>query len=254
MMSKKNSYLKAFLLTLLLLLFPILSGAVISIARLEGNAAAVAQTLAFIAAFAVGVALSKKLGGAGAAGLRNCCFKSGKTYLWFIPIFLIEIIPYMFGLKEGLKLSDVLIYLLFAASVALAEELYFRGLIPRLLRGKSLNKIIITSSLLFGFAHIINLLAGKDMLSALLQIVFALCFGVTTVLIAMATQSIMISALWHMLHNFTAMITAENDGTRSLAAASVQILILIIYAVILWRRKPDALASYKSEEISTQDQ
>lgn len=242
-MTKSKPYLRSILLSLLILLFPILSGVIIVIFELEGIPAIMTQTVAFFLAFLVGIRIAKKQAGSlQAIGFRRPVLKHPKAYLYFLPILGIEVLPFFFGFKEELTFGLFGVYLLFSIVVGLTEELYFRGLILDLLKPQKLGIIVLVSSLLFSLGHIANLLAGQDLFWTLIQVVFALVFAVVTALIALATQSFWIPALWHMVHNFSALITADNEGTASVVVALLQCVILIGYAVYLWRQKPDFLS------------
>ncbi len=242
-MKQPRPYLKSVLLTLLLLIFTIISGVIIVLNELDGIPAILTQTAAFALAFVVGTRIAaRQAGSVREVGLSRPVIRDRKAYGYFIPLLVIEIMPYFFGFKAELSLSLVLVYFLFALVVGFTEELYFRGLILDVLKPKKLSIIIVVSSLLFSLSHIVNLLAGQDLLLTLMQVVFALLFAIVTALIALASQSFLIPAIWHAIHNFTALITADNEGTFSVVVVVLQGLILLLYAVHLLRRKPDFLS------------
>lgn len=231
----KKPYLISILLTLLVISAPVISGVIISVAQLKDTRAVIVQAAAFFLVFILGCVISKSLFGEfGQVGLKEIKIDNYKRYLWFLPIIAIEIIPLFFGLKSGFKLSVVIIYLLFTISVGLAEELYFRGIIARVLKQKGLFTVIILTSLLFSAGHLFNLLAGAKLMDTLLQILFAFVFGAVAVQISISTGSIIIPIIWHIIHNSIAMGTVGNTGMANMITGSIQVLVLTLYAIYLW--------------------
>lgn len=242
----KNPYVKAVLLTFLILCFPVASGVVIAIGSFGVQAALLTQAVAFAIAFLIGLAIAKgRPGGLREAGLKPPVITRPKLYAWFIPVLAVELIPYFFGLLNNLTLGMVLAILPLTLAVGFAEELYFRGLIISFLKEKGPAQVVLVSSVLFGLGHIFNVLSGKSLAQTLLQIMFALLFGAAAALIAVATQSIALTIIWHIIHNFSAMITASNNGPMSVPAVAVQTAILLVYALWLWKTKPGALSEAK---------
>lgn len=243
-MNHKNQYLKALLLTLLMLCFPIISGVIIAVMSLTGTAVIMIQTIAFTIAFLVGLLIALIIADSvKSVGLKTCEIRHHKHYLWFLPLIVVEVIPYFFGLQVGLSTSQILLYIIFALVVGFTEELYFRGLIIHLLEDKKASVIIIVSSLLFSVSHLANLLSGQDVLSTAMQVIFALLFAIVAAEIALSTKSIVIPAIWHTIHNFSAMITAQNDGTFSFIVVGLQGFILFLYAIYLWKENINQLKS-----------
>ena len=225
-----------------MLLFPIISGIIVTLANFQGLSVILIQTVAFVIAFLIGTWLAnKQANGLRGVGLRGLTVENHRTYLWFFPLLIIEIMPYFLGIEEDLSIIHAVIYLLFALTVGFAEELYFRGLVINVLKDKRTAAIIIVSSLLFSVGHFFNLLSGKNLISTVMQVIFALLFGIVTALITLATQSFLVPVVWHTIHNFGAMITVSNDGKNSAIFGGIQGLILIVYALYLWHKKPDQL-------------
>lgn len=159
-----------------------------------------------------------------------------KKVLWFIPILLIELLPVLYGFSSDLTVPIVLILIFFTIGVGINEEVYYRGLILKVLEEKGIKYAVIISSILFGVAHVFNALAGKDMFYISLQITFAALFGFVAALLVIITRSIMIPIIWHALHDFLAMSTAEVLDSTGLIILGAQSTILLIYAVYLWKK------------------
>lgn len=242
-MSRKYPYLKSVLITLLLLCFPIAAGVVTAVGALTGPAALLTQTAAFAIAFVLGLLIAGRLdGGVRGTGLCRPSVARPASYLFFLPLLAVEMLPYFCGLKEDLSPQLTASYFIFALLTGFTEELYFRGIILNLLRAKDWRLIVLVSSLLFSLGHLANLMSGKDLRATGLQVAFALLFAFTAALLALATGSFLISAVWHFIHNFSALITASDEGPLSLVALGLQGLILLIYVVYLWQKKPGALS------------
>lgn len=170
-------------------------------------------------------------------GLKKVEIRFYKEYLWFIPIIFIELIILFFGLKDGLKPSSLLIYIFFTVAVGFAEELYFRGLIPKILEEKGLVLSIILSSFLFSIGHFFNLLAGASLMDTIFQVLLAFSFGLLAIIIRKSTNSLVIPIIWHSIHNFISIITRENDGRLSIFVGSIQFFVFLNYAWHLWNKK-----------------
>lgn len=224
------------LLTILILVFPVVSGAIITIFKFGELRSRLIQALAFIIAGIIGCIIAKlKFGSLKDVGLKIVHISDLKDYLWFAPIILVEILPFFAGLKSGLNQSLILAYVLFTIAVGFAEELYFRGLIANSF--KKTISLVLFSSFLFSIGHIMNLLAGASIFDTALQIVFAFLFGIVAVEISFTTKSLVIPILWHTAHNFISLVTASNDGKWSLIIAIAQGTILLIYGIYLWVKK-----------------
>lgn len=223
------------LLTFLIISAPVISGIVISVAGLEGTTATIIQTVAFTIIFILGCVISKWLfGNLREVGLKEFKTDNLKSYLWFLPIVIIELIPLFYGFKNGLNARVILISLLFTTSVGFAEELYFRGLIARVLKQKGLLMMILVSSLLFSTGHIFNLLSGASVTATILQIIFAFVFGIVAIQLSISTGSIIIPIIWHIVHNFISINTVENTISQGLTAGVIQVIIMALYVAYLW--------------------
>ncbi len=76
------------------------------------------------------------------------------------------------------RFPDALLYVISMCCVGFLEEVIFRGLLFRAMEKENLKRAIIVSSLTFGLGHIVNLFngSGKDLVSNMIQIVFAVSF------------------------------------------------------------------------------
>lgn len=228
-------FLFSLLLTLLLLVFPILSGTIATILELGELEGRLIQSLAFLLAALLGCVLGMRyFGSLESVGLRKPAGFISKDLLWFTPLLYIEVLPLFFGLKQGLTFTSLAIYLVFTLLVGFTEELYFRGLIWNILNRKSMISALFLSSLLFSLGHFVNLLAGASFMDTMLQVIFAFIFGVVAVEISFATKSLLIPIVWHTVHNFISLITVPNQGKLSLSVALLQGTVLFLYGAYLY--------------------
>ena len=238
MLKLRKAYRFSLLMTLLLLIFPILSGVVITVAKLDPLQGLLVQALGFALALLVGLLISKKRWGTTReVGLRQLQIRDLRTYFYFAPILLAELGMLLFGFRESMNLKYIAIHLLFSLVVGFCEELYFRGIILKALEPKGVHIQILISSLLFSLAHLTYLLTGVGLIVTLFQVFLAFCFGFLAAVLALSNKSLWIPIAWHALHNFLQYIRVENSGNLDYIAGSVQCVIFLAYGIYLLNTK-----------------
>jgi membrane protease YdiL (CAAX protease family) len=161
-----------------------------------------------------------------------------KKVLFYIPLFLIEIFPIIFGnYNNEMTILQYFILLFFTIAVGINEEIYFRGIALKILNKRGIKKAIIVSSIIFGILHIVNLFNGKDVLYIVFQICFALLVGFVLSEVVIITKSLIIVIIWHFLHDFLALITGDSLGKEDLIILAIQIVIMLVYAIFIWREE-----------------
>jgi len=235
--SSRRPLRSAILLGLLPILFAIAAG-VISVAfKLNENQVLITQTLAFLLSMLLGLLLvARSRLGFAAFGFRKPDANSSPLVLYFLPLLVIELLPFLNGFDLSLSLSQVGLLFIFAAVVGINEELFFRGLIIKILQTKGLKYAVIVSSLLFGIGHAFTALSGSDPLYVIILIIFAGLFGLICAEIVILTKSIIPVIVWHGLHDFIANITLDAGTTLNLTLLLVQTVILCLYGLFLWRK------------------
>lgn len=128
--------------------------------------------------------------------------------------------------------------------VGLNEELWFRGLILRALAPKGLRWAVWGSAILFGVLHLLNGLAGQDLLVTLIQIAYAFVIGLCYALVRLRSGSIWPLILIHAATNlfaWTAQSGQIGSGTVSslfdLVLPVVVIVLFAVYSIYLWRSR-----------------
>ena len=190
-----------------------------------------------------------------------------KTW-WLAPAL---VVPFVVLAATGVTVSGALVPGLVWLSLAagLNEEVWFRGLVLAVFRPAGPRYAVVASSGLFGLLHLTNLLGGKSLGYAVLQLLFAVLFGVVVALLVggcgsatpskfptallkgtvtidgapveLATRAMQYSSRpgEHVLDLFGGSGSAFVVlNTAAVVGLSVQCAILAGYAVVLWRRLP----------------
>ena len=143
------------------------------------------------------------------------------------PIALISYNAYntlLFGRPEGDMLPTwrIVWFLLGMTSVGVAEEFLFRGVIAQTLlehfgtsRG-GVWKACLLSGLLFGAAHLTNLLSSAPF-GVLMQCVFAASLGTLLAAVYFRTGNIWVTVFIHAAMDITSMLVGGLYGTQSVA-------------------------------------
>lgn len=171
-----------------------------------------------------------------------------KRVLYFLPIIIMELIVLVPGyIQEGFHLYDNLkllgILLIFTLAVGFSEELFFRGIILNMLKKDGAIYSIIVSSIIFGILHISNLLGGANQLYTLLQIIYALLFGLVAASIVTLHRSLTPVITWHFLHDFLTFCMGDRvQGTEleltplMIGLTVVQLFIMLFYTLYLFQQ------------------
>lgn len=101
----------------------------------------------------------------------------GKDVLFYLPLLALASSNLWNGVTIRFSAVETALYVVSMCLVGFLEEVIFRGLLFRALSPKGLKQAIVISSLTFGMGHIVNLLAGAEPISTLLQICYATAIG-----------------------------------------------------------------------------
>jgi membrane protease YdiL (CAAX protease family) len=154
---------------------------------------------------------------------------------WFLPLPLTVLAAL---LTQGMHLpgSAVAAYAMLTVAVAFNEEIWFRGIVLAILRGRSTRTAIIGSAVLFGILHLANLASGQDLRASLLQLVFAMLFGFVAAELVVLTGSLWPAIAWHALWDFANYLGGNSTSPAALGGVAVACAIMVVYAIVLWRR------------------
>jgi membrane protease YdiL (CAAX protease family) len=139
--------------------------------------------------------------------------------IWSIFLIAIEIVAYLFYPEDFILNWDLgnffSLFLLFLIAIPIQvtfEELFFRGYLNQGLSLKIKNPIIVItiSSLLFGFAHLLN---GDNAISMFLYVYSAFIVGIIWSIITLLDNGIEWSTGAHLANNFFAFVIIGGEGS-----------------------------------------
>ena len=155
---------------------------------------------------------------------------------WLQSAVVLLLIPalqcFLYG-SPGISLRELLV-LLFAA---LAEEMAFRVLLPKLL-SKQMHVSVINatlfSSIIFSLFHGAARFAAASLPIVLLQMLYAFCAGCAFCALVQRTKSVLPSVALHALINWTAI--EQTAGTVLYVSTLAFSVLLVGYAIIVFHK------------------
>ena len=162
-----------------------------------------------------------------------------KQVLWYVPLLLIPTVNLWWGVHCKLSLLETCLYVFSMLCVGFLEELIFRGFLFKALCKDGVKTAILISSLTFGVGHIVNLLNGAELVSTLLQIVYAVAIGFAFTYLFLVSGSLWPCILCHGAINALSAFAPESpDLGGSIASAAFLCVVAIAYGVYLAKRFP----------------
>ena len=136
-----------------------------------------------------------------------------KYLLWALPCFMVAIINFpisaLINGKAEVVRTDLLgLYALYVISIALLEELIFRGvlllIVSDFMRGKKYQYLwtALICSAVFSLFHLTNLFEGMGIGDVLLQCLYTFLIGGMLIITMIKTKNIWLCALIHALFDF----------------------------------------------------
>lgn len=223
---------RSLLWCILIVLFPIVSGTLSVVFSLDSTTTLFVQGFFMLAALIPPglLVLTGKL------SLRNVGFgkfdtEGCKKVYWFIPVLALFVPAAIKGFHIE-SASYVLGCLFLYLSVAVAEEVYFRGLVPHCLeKAFSQTGTIALSALVFGVGHMAAAFSGLGALQTALTVLNAVLFGWMAIEIVILSNSIVPAILFHFLFDFETKITAMGSSELFIAELARG---TIMFLVALW--------------------
>ena len=123
--------------------------------------------------------------------------------LFYIPLIILITANLWYGVALNFTYLETVFYILSMFCVGFLEEMIFRGLLFKAMEQNDVKSAIIVSSVTFGIGHIVNLIngSGANLISNLLQVVYAMAIGFTFVMIFYKTKSILPCIMTHSIFN-----------------------------------------------------
>lgn len=235
---EKHPYIATILVGLLCTFMTALGMAVSQIMELDTYSTYVVATVFLVISVAIGIFIMKKTKiTLSEYGFRVSETRSNGKVWWYAPLVVIEILPIaVYGFSSEITSMQYIILAFFTIAVGFNEEIYFRGLALKILMGKGRKQAIIFSSIIFGVLHLVNAFNGKNVLYIVLQMFFAFLVGFILAEIVSITKSLWIVIIWHAAHDLIASSTDEILDQRALIILGIQVVILLIYAIGIWKK------------------
>lgn len=154
-----------------------------------------------------------------------------KRFLYYLPLVIIASTAFWGGIELQYGFPEALLYFISMCCVGFLEEVIFRGLLFRAMEKDNLKTAIIVSALTFGIGHIVNMFngGGKDLVSSLIQIVFAVLIGFVLVLIFYHGRSLVPCIVFHSANNALKVFSAKG----SLDPQTELLLNIVLIVVVL---------------------
>ena len=184
MTRKERIVLKTALATFVLLLFFFTQGAIVVIMGIDGVPSALIRGAVIWGLVAITLAYSIiRYKGISKLGFRSAEKGAAKRMLYFSPLLLIALFHFAAGIDWKVGAAFLFANLFLTLGIGMAEEIFFRGIICGLWLKHGTVKAMMISSILFGLSHILNIAGGAKLFETLLQICFALVYGMVFALI-----------------------------------------------------------------------
>ncbi len=162
---------------------------------------------------------------------------SAGSMLFYIPLVLMLCVNLMFGIRLNYSILGTILYILTMFCVGFLEEIIFRGLLFGAMKENSFKSAVIVASLTFGIGHIINLVngSGADLISNLLQVVYATAAGFMFVMMYCNEGSLIPCIVAHGLFNALSAFIGEgaSEPMGKITSAVILTVITSAYAIYL---------------------
>ena len=234
---KDRTVLKTVLAALAVLFFFFLQGAVVVINEIEGARSALIRGgiigLAALAAIIYTLIRHKNLS---AIGFRRPEPGSIRKLLYCFPLLIIALSAFAAGVDFEKGGGFLLANLFLALCVGLTEEIYFRGIICNLWLEKGVKKAVLISAVLFGICHLMNVLGGAGLAETILQIFFALAYGVAFALVFIVSKSIWPCIALHAFHDACSFLSRDGSARANVLTGTFQFAVMIVYIAVIIKR------------------
>ena len=157
------------------------------------------------------------------------------SYIIAFTLLLIALSPFAVGINFNGGAALIFANLFLTLGIGMAEEIFFRGIICGLWLEYGMGKAMMISSVLFGFSHLLNIAGGAEVGETVLQICFALVYGMVFALIFAESGSLLPCVLLHALHDFCSFISGEASAQFEIFLGAVQFIVLLVYFLYLFR-------------------
>jgi membrane protease YdiL (CAAX protease family) len=169
-------------------------------------------------------------------GFKTLTNLNHKKLLFYIPMILIASVNLWTGIHINDTLLQIVLISICMMCVGFIEEVLFRSFLMKALMNKSDKLAILISGSLFGIIHLLNLFTGANIFSTLLQVFYAISFGVMCAIFFYKTKNIIPCILCHSISNiFDTFLLSEQTIVMQYIGCVIFILISSFYSIYLWK-------------------
>ena len=156
-----------------------------------------------------------------------------KRMLLYLPLVIIVSRKLWFGATLNYPAWEAVLFIVSMLCVGFLEEMVFRGLLFRGMAKSNLTAAIIVSAITFGLGHIVNLFnaSGQDLVTTIMQIVFAVLIGFMLVFVLLKSGSIWPCIIFHGVIN--SLSAFENEAAELAILGSEFNVMLLVLGVTL---------------------
>lgn len=155
---------------------------------------------------------------------------SASKMLYYVPFIVLLTANLWYGASLNESPSETLLYILSMLCVGFLEEIIFRGFLFNAMAKNGTKSAIIVSSVTFGIGHIVNLIngSGAELLSNLLQVIYAVAIGFAFVMIYYKSKSLLSCIITHGV--FNGLSAFANESVMTVQRQIVSGLLIAVIA------------------------
>lgn len=155
---------------------------------------------------------------------------SATKMLFYFPLIVLLTANLWYGVVLNASPLVTVLYMLSMICVGFLEEMIFRGFLFKAMAESGVKSAIIVSSITFGIGHMVNFIngSGTELLSNILQVIYAMAIGVAFVMIYYKTKSLVPCIITHSI--FNGLSVFANEAAMTLKREIVSGLLIAIIA------------------------
>jgi membrane protease YdiL (CAAX protease family) len=169
-------------------------------------------------------------------GFKSLKNLNHKKLLFYIPMILIVSVNLLAGIHINDTLLQIVLISVCMLCVGFIEEVIFRSFLMKALMHKNDKLAIFVSGSLFGIIHLLNIFTGNNVFSTLLQVFYAMSFGLMCAIFFYKTKNIIPCILCHGISNmFDTFLPSDQTIVMQYIGCVLFILISGCYSIYLWK-------------------
>lgn len=151
---------------------------------------------------------------------------------------IISFVNLSFGIHINYSWQQILLISIAMLGVGFSEEILFRGFLMKAIMNKSTKVAILLPSMIFGIIHITNLFSGANIITTILQIIYATFFALMCSMFFYKTNNIIPCMICHSITNITNVFWPNNLSVEFQCIGCIAFIIpSAFYAWYLYKTK-----------------